>query len=363
MKKIVVLGATGTIGQTVIDVARFHPDRLKIVGVSGNKNIELLEKIKNEFSVDPKNVVTDEEDIIRIASMKGVDTVVVAITGIAALKPTLEAIKAGNNIALASKEIIVMTGNYIVDQAKKYGVSIVPIDSELSAIMQSLIGSKKDQIEKYILTCSGGPFLGKKWDELADVTPEMAVKHPAWSMGRKISVDSATLMNKGFEVIEICRYFETTPDKVEVVVHPEAIVHSGVMYNDGALINQMGLPDKHLQVQYALFYPERAHLDAKRLSLTERGKLTFYKPDLETFPCLKYAYDAINIGGSMPSVLAAADEVAVNLFLNCKIKFLDIPKLIKSAMDNHKVIQSPTFDDLVQADTWAREYVLKVSEK
>lgn len=355
-KNIVVFGSTGAIGQTVLDIARFYPHQFKVVGLSGNKNIALLKQQAAEFGV--KHICVGQEGLEKLASLEEADIVAMAIPGIAALKPTLSAIQAKKEIALASKEIIVMAGDFILDLAKRNHVTLRPIDSELSAIMQSLTNGDHSEVEKIILTCSGGPFLGKKQQDLTDISPEKATSHPTWTMGKKISVDSATLMNKGFEVIEICRYFSFKPDKVEVVIHPQAILHSGVLYKDGSLINLMSLPDKHLQVQYALMYPKREELSIKKISLADLAILTFSKPDTNTFPCLRYAFDAINIGGTMPAVVAAADESAVNLFLERKIKFLDIPRLIKRTMDSHKIVDSPDIDKIIEVDAWARKEIM-----
>lgn len=352
MKKIVVLGSTGSIGTQTLDVIRQFPGEFQVVGLSTLKNRELLKKQAAEFGV--KNLLVGQNDLEKLATLPEAETVVVAVVGAAGLKPTMAAIGAGKDIALATKEVMVLAGDLVMRAVKKYGVSLVPIDSEHSAIFQALRAGKKEELEKIILTCSGGPFKGKKKKDLEKVTPEEALGHPTWKMGPKITIDSATLMNKGFEVIEARWLFGVPPEKIEVVVHPQSILHSGVVFQDGSMIGQMGLPDMRLPIQYALFYPRRLPNKLPRLSLAKIGQLTFFLPDLGTFPCLAYTYKALEVGGAMPAVLNAADEVAVNLFLNRKIKFLDIPRIIKKTIDKHHLVKKPNLEQILAADAWAR---------
>lgn len=375
MKKILILGSTGSIGTQTLDVIKKNKDFFEVIGLVCNKNAHLLKEQISEFS--PKyagiyeksaksKIATKgkmkfffgEEEILNMIKKIECDIVVVAITGAAGLKPAITAIKSGKNIALATKEVMVLAGELIQKELKNNPkISLFPIDSEHSAIWQSLRSGEHDEIEKIILTCSGGPFIGKTINELKNVTVHEALNHPNWKMGKRITIDSATLMNKGLEIIEAKWLFDIPVEKIEVVIHPQSIFHSGVLFHDGSSIGQFGVPDMRIPIQYALSYPKRLKNDFPRRSLYNIGSLTFEKPDTKTFPCLSYAYDAISTGHTMPTVLNAADEVAVELFLKNKIKFLDIPKLIYKTMLRHKLVKNPSLDAILEVDRWARKFV------
>lgn len=371
MKKLTILGSTGSIGTQALEVAR--KEGYKIIALAAGSNVELLETQVREFKPkfvavgneaaakalkiklsDTDTVVTSGVDgICEIASID-VDIVLNAIVGIAGLRPTLAAIEAKNDVALANKETLV-TGGEIVNRAlKENGVRLLPVDSEHSAIFQSLQGVPEGSISKILLTASGGPFYGKKRDELQNVTRREALKHPNWSMGAKITIDSATLMNKGLEVIEAVHLFHVKPDDIEVLVHRQSIVHSGIELSDGAVIAQLGTPDMKLPIQYAITYPERAGLCGKRLSLADIGTLTFEKPDTETFRCLPLCIDAIKMGGLKPVAANGANEEAVKLFLEDKIKFLQIAELVEMAICSQEKVNTFTVDDIFEADRAAR---------
>jgi len=375
VERISVLGSTGSIGVQTLDVAKNL--NIKVEGLAANKNIELLEKQAWEFK--PRIVaVMDEnmaevlrsrlkdtsievaggvEGLKKVASVEGAQTVVSAIVGIAGLVPTMEAIKNGKNIALANKETLVTAGSIVMAEAQKRKVEIFPVDSEHSAIFQCLMGNNKEDVSKIILTASGGPFRGRKRDELKNVTVKEALKHPNWSMGSKITIDSATMMNKGLEVIEARWLFDVSLDRIEVLIHPQSIVHSMVEFRDGAIMAQLGSPDMRLPIQLALTYPKRLMNGFSKLDLIKNNTLTFEAPDTEAFPCLKLAYEALRIGGTMPAVLNAANEEAVRLFLEEKIGFLEIPQIIESVMTSHTVEDTPDLDDIIKMDLWAREKV------
>ncbi|NLD47179.1 MAG: 1-deoxy-D-xylulose-5-phosphate reductoisomerase [Clostridiaceae bacterium] len=374
-KRISVLGSTGSIGVQTLDVARNL--KIPVDGLSANKNIELLEKQAREFR--PKIVAVKEQrlaDVLRsnlkgldievisgleglkkVASIESVDTVVTSIVGIAGLIPTMEAIRRRKNIALANKETLVTAGNIVMAEARKSGVNILPVDSEHSAIFQSLMGNNIEDVSKIILTASGGPFRGKSKSELEKVTLEEALRHPNWSMGSKITIDSATLMNKGLEVIEAKWLFDIMLDRIEVLVHPQSIIHSMVEYNDGSIIAQLGSPDMRIPIQFALTYPDRKPNQFSKLNLLETGRLTFEMPDLHTFPCLRLAFEAINTGGTMPAVLNAANEEAVGLFMERKIGFMDIPIIIVEIMCKHSINYKPELDDIIEVDLWTRDMI------
>ncbi len=375
VERISVLGSTGSIGVQTLDVAKNL--NIKVEGLAANKNIELLEKQAWEFK--PRIVaVMDEnmaevlrsrlkdtsievaggvEGLKKVASVEGAQTVVSAIVGIAGLVPTMEAIKNGKNIALANKETLVTAGSIVMAEAQKRKVEIFPVDSEHSAIFQCLMGNNKEDVSKIILTASGGPFRGRKRDELKNVTVKEALKHPNWSMGSKITIDSATMMNKGLEVIEARWLFDVSLDRIEVLIHPQSIVHSMVEFRDGAIMAQLGSPDMRLPIQLALTYPKRLMNGFLKLDLIKNNTLTFEAPDTEAFPCLKLAYEALRIGGTMPAVLNAANEEAVRLFLEEKIGFLEIPQIIERVMTSHTVEDTPDLDDIIKMDLWAREKV------
>lgn len=374
---IAILGSTGSIGTQSLDVIRQSPD-LHVLGLSANHNIELLEVQAREFLprlvcvcdedkakelkvrlADTNiRVVSGPEGMCEVATLDGADTVLTAVMGIAGLSPTIAAIKSGKNIALANKETLVAAGELVTALARQHGVSLLPVDSEHSAVFQSLAGLReKKQLKKIILTASGGPFYGKRREDLSVVTPEMALRHPNWDMGAKITVDSSTLVNKGLEVIEARWLFGAAPDEIDVVVHPQSIIHSMVEYIDGSVIAQLGLPDMRLPIAYALTYPDRVPLRGEALDLTKIGRLTFSEPDTAAFPALPLAYEALRAGGTMCAVYNGADEAAVELFLQRRIDYLDIASVIEGAMRAYTNTKADTLGAVLDADRWARDYV------
>jgi 1-deoxy-D-xylulose-5-phosphate reductoisomerase len=378
MKKVIILGSTGSIGTQTLDVIKNFRENFEIVGLTAYNNVELLSKQIREFN--PKVVAVKDEDkanqlrenlkknVEILTGSKGLqeivkydaDLVVVAVEGIAGLIPTVTAIQRGKDIALANKEVLVTAGQIVMDLAKKKGIRLLPIDSEHSAILQCLKGNDRKEISRLILTASGGPFRGKKKEVLKKVTVEQALNHPNWKMGKKITIDSATLMNKGFEVIEAKWLFDISEDKIDVVVHPQSIIHSMVEYIDGSIIAQLATADMRIPIQYALNYPTRNYIkEVKFLDFSVITQLTFEKPDLETFRCLSLAYEALKIGGTMTTVLNAADEIAVSLFLNKKIEFLQIAEIIEESMKEHNNIQNPTLDDIINVDKEVKEKIAK----
>lgn len=374
MKNIVILGSTGSIGMQSIEVIE-HLKNINIVGISTNENIKLAEmqirkhspkyicvankekgKILKENIKDTNTkVLIGEDKLIELAQMEEADTVLNALVGNVGLLPTIYAIRSKKDVALANKETLVSAGELVMKEAKANDVSIYPIDSEHSAIFQCLQGNTHKSIEKIILTASGGPF--REYKSLENVTLEKALKHPNWTMGKKITIDSATLMNKGLEVIEAKWLFDVDIEKIQVVLHPQSIIHSMIEYNDSAIMAQMGTPDMKVPIQYALTYPKRVQNNFEKLNLLNHT-LTFESPNYEMFPCLQYAFDVIKIGGIMPSVLNASNEVAVNKFLDGKIHFVEIPKIIKKCIQNckMKIDKKYTLEDVLVADRWAREY-------
>lgn len=379
MRKISILGSTGSIGTQTLEVVEIL-ENIKVMAITGNSNIKLLEEQARKFQpelvavMDEKNaeilkerlsdmdvrVVSGMDGLVEAATYEGVDTVVTSVVGNVGLKPTFEAIRAGKNIALANKETLVSAGQLVMDLAKKHNIKIYPVDSEHSAIFQSLQGNEGNKIERILLTASGGPFRGKKKEELLQVTAADALKHPNWSMGNKITIDSATLMNKGLEVMEAKWLFGVDVDQIEVLVHPQSIVHSAVEYEDGAIVAQLGEPDMRVPIQYALTYPKRVKNPFPRVDFAQRSNLTFDKPDMETFKCLSLAYRALKTGGTLPAVLNGANEVAVARFLKGDITFLQIPELIEQTMDAYTVKVEYTLEDLLEADAWAKDYAAKV---
>nr|WP_294682688.1 1-deoxy-D-xylulose-5-phosphate reductoisomerase [uncultured Anaerotignum sp.] len=375
MRKISILGSTGSIGTQTLEVVE-ELGNIKISAITGNKNISLLEEQARKFQpelvavMDEENakilqgrladtkirVLSGMDGLVEAATYKDVDTVVTSVVGNVGLKPTFAAIRAGKNIALANKETLVSAGQLVMDLAKKHNVKIYPVDSEHSAIFQSLQGNEGNRIARILLTASGGPFRGKKRAELEQVTAADALAHPNWQMGKKITIDSATLMNKGLEVMEAKWLFDVEVDQIEVLVHPQSIVHSAVEYEDGAIIAQMGEPDMRIPIQYALTYPKRVKNSFPRVDFAKRSNLTFEKPDMETFQCLSLAYRALKTGGTLPAVLNGANEVAVARFLKGELTFLQIPALIERTMDAYTVKYEYTLDDLLEADAWARAY-------
>ena len=376
MKEIAILGSTGSIGTQTLEIVRNNPE-LKVVALAAGSSVEQMEAQIREFhpciagmwseeaAADLRARVADLEvrivsgmdGLLEIAVLPRAQVLVTAIVGMIGIRPTIAAIEAGKDIALANKETLVTAGHIIMPLAQKCGVSILPVDSEHSAIFQSLNGEPKERISKILLTASGGPFRGKTKEELAVIQVEDALKHPNWAMGRKITIDSSTLVNKGLEVMEAKWLFGVDLDRIQVVVHPQSIIHSMVEYVDGAIMAQLGTPDMKLPIQYALFYPDRKPLAGKRVDFYELGQITFEKPDMETFPGLRLAYEAQTAGGSMPTVYNAANEKAVGLFLDRKISYLQIPELIADSMAQHKVIQNPTVEDILATESWVYEYI------
>ena len=367
MKKIAILGSTGSIGTQTLEVVRENGD-LEVLGLAAGNNIKLLEEQIREFhpklvavwteekarklrdnvkDVDVK-VVCGMEGLIEVATIDGAEILVTAIVGMIGIRPTIEAIKAGKDIALANKETLVTAGHIIMPLAKEHHVSILPVDSEHSAIFQSLQGNPNGALHKILLTASGGPFRGKKREDLANIRVEDALKHPNWEMGRKITIDSSTLVNKGLEVIEAKWLFGVEIEQIEVVVHPQSIIHSMVEYVDGAIIAELGTPDMKLPIQYAIYYPERRFLPGERVDFAKLSQLTFEKPDMDTFYGLRLAIEAGKAGGSLPTVFNAANELAVSKFLERKIKYLQIPEIIEACMNSHKNIASPTVEEILR---------------
>lgn len=375
MKKIAILGSTGSIGTQTLEVVRENKD-IEVLGLAAGKNIELLEQQIREFhpvcvavwsegkaeelkvkiADTDTRVVTGMEGLIEIATLEKAEILVTAIVGMIGLRPTIAAIQAGKDIALANKETMVTAGHLIMPMAKEYNVRILPVDSEHSAIFQSLQGNKGNPIHKILLTASGGPFRGKKEEDLLNIRVEDALKHPNWSMGQKITIDSSTMVNKGLEVIEAKWLFDVNVDQIPVVVQPQSVIHSMVEYEDGAVMAQLGTPDMKLPIQYALYYPERRYLPGDRLDFWEMGKLDFEKPDMETFYGLKLAYKAGREGGSLPTVLNAANELAVSKFLKREVKYLEIMEIIEDCMNAHKNIANPSLEQILQteAETYER---------
>ena len=376
MKKIGILGSTGSIGTQTLEIVRSNPD-LQVIALAAGSNVSLMEQQVREFhpmlavmgseeaATDLKNRIADTdtrisagmEGMLELAILPQMEVLVTAIVGMIGIRPTIAAIKAGKTIALANKETLVTAGHIIMPLAKEKGVSILPVDSEHSAIFQSMHGENRERVSKILLTASGGPFRGKKTEELQDITVEDALKHPNWSMGRKITVDSATLVNKGLEVMEAKWLFDVEPEQIQVVVHPQSIIHSMVEYVDGGIMAQLGMPDMKLPIQYALFYPDRRPMNGRRVDFFALKSISFEEPDIKTFRGLQLAYDAIAAGGSMPTVFNAANEKAVGLFLDKKIRFLAIYDLIQGAMEQHKVIANPTVDEILEAEAQAHAYI------
>lgn len=376
MKKIAILGSTGSIGTQTLEVARENGD-LEIVALAAGNNIGLLEKQIREFhprlaavwteekakelrenicDMDVK-VVSGMDGLLEVAAVQESEILVTAIVGMIGILPTIEAIKAGKDIALANKETLVTAGHIIMPLAKEHHVAILPVDSEHSAIFQSLQGGQHKALHKILLTASGGPFRGKTLKELENIQVEDALKHPNWEMGRKITIDSSTMVNKGLEVIEAKWLFDVSVDQVEVVVQPQSIIHSMVEYEDGAIIAELGTPDMKLPIQYALYYPERRYLPGERLDFGTLSQITFEKPDMETFYGLKLAFEAGRTGGSLPTVLNAANERAVAMFLDRKIRYLQIPEIIQECMARHKNIECPTVEQILATEQETYEYI------
>lgn len=376
MKKLVILGSTGSIGTQTIEVVRMQKD-IEIVGLSCGSKIQLLaqqiaefhprmvcvstkelaEKLKEKIRGEKTEIVYGMEGLVKLASLECCDIVETAIVGMMGIQPTIAAIKAGKDIALANKETLVTAGHIIMPLAKSCGVSILPVDSEHSAIFQSLNGKGKNEIYRIILTASGGPFRGMNHQQMENVTLEDALNHPNWSMGNKITIDSATMVNKGLEVMEAMWLFQVPASKIQVVVHPQSILHSAVEYQDGAVIAQLGTPDMKLPIEYALCYPQRREACGERLNFYQMKDLTFEEPDLEAFKGLKLAFTAISRGGNVPTIYNAANECAVALFLNGKIQFIQIPEIIEQCMIHVNEIAFPTLEEILKTQNQVNTYV------
>jgi 1-deoxy-D-xylulose-5-phosphate reductoisomerase len=383
MKRLAILGSTGSIGVNTLDVVSQFPERFEVIGLSAGHNIQLLKQQIQQFQPKVVSVLNKElsnalqrelpsttveilhgvEGLIQVATHPEVDQVISALVGAVGLIPTLSAIKTQKSIAMANKESLVMAGEIIMEEAKKNHVQILPVDSEHSAIFQSLLGHQKEDVHRLILTASGGPFLNLPMAKLHEVTVKDTLNHPRWEMGKKITIDSASLMNKGLEVIEAHWLFNIPVEKIDVQIHPQSIVHSMVEYIDGSIVAQMGITDMRIPISYALSYPQRLHLNLPPLDLSKKGGLTFFLPDPERFPCLKLAYQSIKIGGTMPTILNAANELAVNAFLEGSIKFTDVPLLIQRVMEGQEVKSAHTIEDILRADQWARERSKAILER
>ena len=369
MKKIAILGSTGSIGTQTLDVVRKNGD-IQVLGISAGRNIKMLEEqvrefsprlvavwdeeaakgLKDRISDTETKVVSGMDGLLELSAMPETEILVTAIVGMIGIRPTIEAIKAGKHIALANKETLVTAGHIIMPLAKEYGVSILPVDSEHSAIFQSLQGNERKSIHKILLTASGGPFRGKKEEDLLNIKVEDALKHPNWTMGQKITIDSSTMINKGLEVIEAKWLFDVDVDQVQVVVQPQSIIHSMVEYVDGAIMAELGTPDMKLPIQYALYYPERRYLPGDRLDFWSLGKINFEKPDMKTFYGLELAYEAGRKGGSLPTVFNAANELAVSKFLNREIRYLEIMEIVEDCMRAHRNIEHPTLQQILDTE-------------
>ena len=377
MKKIAILGSTGSIGTQTLDIVRNYNEELEIVALAAGSNVTLMEAQVREFA--PKvvamwsqeaaadlrtrisdmqvEVLTGMEGLLAIAVLEEVEVLVTAIVGMIGIRPTIEAIKSGKDIALANKETLVCAGHIIMPLAKEYGVTVLPVDSEHSAIFQSLKGEPGNRVSRIFLTASGGPFRGRKREELVNMQVEDALKHPNWSMGRKITIDSSTLVNKGLEVMEAKWLFDVEPEQIEVVVHPQSIIHSMVEYVDGAVIAQLGIPDMKLPIQYALFYPDRRMMKEKKLDFFKLQSLTFEKPDTETFYGLKLAYEALRLRGNVPTIYNAANEKAVALFLEKKLSYLQIPEMIERCMGSIAKVENPDVAQILDTEAAVYEYI------
>ncbi|MBM7613697.1 1-deoxy-D-xylulose-5-phosphate reductoisomerase [Alkaliphilus hydrothermalis] len=375
-KNICILGSTGSIGKQALEVVAQHPEKFKILGLAAMRSIDDLETQIHQFQ--PKvvavydeekalelrsrvqgriKIVAGMEGLIEVATLEGAEMILNSVVGSVGVLPTLEAIKSNKQVALANKETLVVAGEYIMKEVKKHGIKMIPVDSEHSAIFQCLQGEEENSLSKIILTASGGPFRERRKEELVKVKSRDALKHPNWSMGRKISIDSATLMNKGLEVIEAKWLFDVDVDKIDVVVHPQSIIHSMIELEDASVIAQLGLPDMKLPIQYAFTFPRRFEGNLPKLDLKEIGQLTFYDVDNDKFPCLSLAYEALKIGGTMPCVVNGANEILVEYYLQDKIGFYDIPKYIEKAMTNHKAFTYQSIDEILEVDQWVRKWV------
>jgi 1-deoxy-D-xylulose-5-phosphate reductoisomerase len=378
MKNVVLLGSTGSIGTSTVKVADDLPDKIRLVGLAAGNNLELLleqarrhrpaavsildpekAKVARDALGTSAEVYCGQEGLLKLATLPGADIVLIAIVGTAGLQPALAAIRAGKDIAVASKEILVMAGEIVMSEARKHGVRVLAVDSEHSAILQCLDGKPPDSVRCLWLTASGGPFRNTPKEEFPSITVERALKHPSWVMGRKITIDSATLFNKGLEMIEARWLFDIEMARVKVVVHPQSVVHSMVEFLDGSIIAQLSTPDMCLPIQYALTYPDRVRSDRIQTNLAKLGSLTFEEPDTERFPSLGLARRAGELGGTMPAVMNAANEIAVDSFVNRKISFTQISETVANVMGKHQVVAHPALDEILAADAWARSEALR----
>ena len=374
MKRVVLLGSTGSIGTSTCKVAQDLLEDIQLVGLAAGRNVSLLREQVEEFSPSAISVMDHEaaneltkeyqgtpkvfcgaDGLVQLATMKEADIVLIAIVGIAGLQPALAAIRAGKDIAVASKEILVMAGETVMSEASKHGVKVLAVDSEHSAIFQCLEDKPTESVKQLWLTASGGPFRNKPIEEFGGITVEQALKHPSWEMGPKITIDSATLFNKGLEMIEARWLFDIEMSRVKVIIHPQSVIHSMVEFVDGSMLAQLSTPDMCLPIQYALTYPDRASSDRVQTNLAEIGRLDFEEPDTERFPSLNLARRAGEEGGTLPAVLNAANEVAVEAFCNREIEFTAITKIVADTMDAHKFISAPTLEEILEADSWARK--------
>jgi 1-deoxy-D-xylulose-5-phosphate reductoisomerase len=372
MKSVAILGSTGSIGQNALQVLSSFGDKFSIFGLSANRKVQLLKEQIERFK--PKMAVLHDRDALqklgpirdvemlygdqgleKLSSHPQVDLVINALVGSVGLLPSLRAVETGKILAIANKESLVMAGRLLMQTSREKGAQILPIDSEHSAIQQCLLSGKREEVRRLVLTASGGPFLNKNREDMEKITVKQALSHPTWDMGRKITIDSATLMNKGLEVIEAHWLFGVPPDRIQVLIHPQSIVHSMVEFVDGSVVAQMSVPDMKLPIQYALFYPQRVSSSNTRLDLSKVGQLTFLEPDFDKFPCLGLAYQALKLGGTAPAVLNAANEAAVGAFLEQRIGFTRIEKVVRETLAQHKTESSPSLDDILKADHWARQ--------
>jgi 1-deoxy-D-xylulose-5-phosphate reductoisomerase len=381
MKRLSILGSTGSIGTNVLNIVEMFPQKFKVKALAAKKNVTLLARQIERFHpevavvIDEKraqelkkklspgtaiDILVGQEGYMMAAAHESVDMTVTAMVGAAGLKPTLAAIEAGKTIALANKETLVMAGDYVMNAAAEKGVEILPIDSEHSAIFQCLQGQRQEDLDKILLTASGGPFLNKPRAEFKDVTREDALKHPNWQMGRKITIDSATLMNKGLEVLEARCLFGVSHQMIQVVIHPQSVIHSMVAYKDGSVMAQLGIPDMKGAIAYALSYPQRLPLQQPLPEFNANQTLTFQEPDLDKFPCLALAFRACEVGGTLPAVLNAANEVAVHAFLDRQIEFIEIVPVIRQTIEQHPVVFDPGLSEILTADQWARGFAREV---
>ena len=382
MKNIAILGSTGSIGRSALSIIETYPDLFTISALAANTSVDLIEQQARQFhpklvalydqnaakllqqrlsDLKSVEVMSGEMGISAVATIEEAELVLEAMGGSIGLLPTLEAIEAGKDLAFVNKEVLVMCGSLVQRAAKKHNVKLLPVDSEISAIFQCLPNPfEKDKIHKLILTASGGPFRETSSDQLKDITPEQALKHPNWEMGNKVTIDSATMMNKGLEVIEAKYFFELELKEIEIVVHAESIIHSMVEFVDGSMLAQLSIPDMRLPIQYALTYPDRLENPADRLDFSQIRQFNFEPPDFKRFPCLDLAYTAAEIGGTLPIVLSSSDEVVVDAFLNRQIGFMDIPTIIRRAMDLHDVIYEAELDQILEVNRWTREITSKI---